>query len=302
MLNFKCRNCGGEMSVSRDGELACSYCGSKFVFSDRDLAAYREFRRRMLTYLSAVANHDARPEDTDWLWRSAETTACRTADGSDVEIQHIYRAEEDGVAVYTARRNVIFLFPRGRADDAGRFVDSVNQLTYPSADIKNLSQYFPVITGSFPLEDGRTMLVLAKQEELYPLAAFGSLPPVHAAWIVSRLENLCCALAYSGLAHGGISLESVFINARTHEAYLLGGWWKARPCPDGSREDLTALRATAKRLLGLELRDAPAQFRRFLDDAPAPHAFEDFSRWDQVIEKGFGGRKFEKLDLSQLRV
>ena len=51
MLNYKCPKCGGEMSVNRSGDLLCSYCDSKFNFSDKELKDYKEFRYNMLHYL-----------------------------------------------------------------------------------------------------------------------------------------------------------------------------------------------------------------------------------------------------------
>ncbi len=290
------------MSVGSTGELVCSYCGSRFVMSDEDLTQYRDFRGRMQAYLSAVANQDARAEDTEWIWKRVETARFRTADGQDVEIEYIYQSVDDGVPFYVARKNVIYVFPSGQSYRAESYAAALALLDFPQGDVRDLSQYFPVRSGTFPLEGGQTMLVLTKSEELFPLAAYGSLPPVHAAWVVSRLENLCCVLEYSGIAHGGIALESVFINARTHEAHLLGGWWKAARWPGGSVRDLKDLRAAARRLMGVQYSSAPAEFRRFIEEAPEPDAYQDFSRWDRVIDEGFGGRRFEKLDLTNLKI
>ena len=286
------------MSISRNGDLVCSYCGSRYVLSDQELMPYREFRARMLSYLAAIANRNAHPEETDWIWERAETRVFRTAEGADLRINYIDRAEDDGITVFTARRNVLFLFPEHRAAEAARFTENVSRLAYPQADVRQLSQYFPEHTGSFTLSDGRVLLTIAKPEEVFPLSAFGRLPAVHAAWIVSRMENMCCVLAYSDLVHGGINPSSIFINAGTHEAYLLGGWWKAKSVPGGSTSDLADLRRTAKRLLGTAYAEAPAAFRRFLEEKPAKDAYTDFGCWDRVIEKGFGGRRFEKLELN----
>ena len=302
MLNFKCRQCGGEMSVNRTGDLVCSYCGTHAVFSDKELAEYRDFRSRMLTYLSSIANQEANPENTDQIWTRAETETYRSAEGDDITVRYLFKSETDDVITYTSRNHVIFVFPHDKTNAPDRFQENLKFLSYPSADIRKLSQYFPIYAGTFPLEDGRVMMALSKSEELYPLAAFGSLPAVHAAWIISRLENLCCVLEFSNIRHGGINLESVFINARTHEAFLFGGWEKAGLCRHGSTDDLAAIRSTAKRLLGMKFGDSPAEFQRFLNNGPESDAYSDFAAWDQVIEKGFGGRRFQKLDLCNLQI
>ena len=208
-------------------------------------------------------------------------------------ICHLFKGTQDGVTVYTARKNAVFIFGSGDAASYGSFSSIPEKLCYPSADIKGLAIFFPVVNGDFELEDGRHVIAVSKDEELYPLSAFGSLPPEHAAWIVSRLENLCCVLAYSSIAHNGIDMESFFINARTHQAYLLGGWWNS--ClSDDSSSDLKAVRNIAKRIMGLKYESAPDEFRRFISEAPACDAFEDFSRWDEVIEKGFTARILTK--------
>ena len=302
MLSFKCKICGGELSVSRTGDLVCSYCGSHSVFSDRQLAEYREFRGRMLTYLSAVANKRADSSETDLLWGGAAEERLETVNGSPVSVTYLWHGVQDGIEIYTARRSVVFVFPHGQEKKTERFIAMPARLEYPSADVRSLAQYFPVLSGDTVLRDGRRLVACAKNEELFPLAAFGSLPPAHAAWIVSRLENLCCVLAFSDLRHGGIGEESVFINARTHEAFLLGGWWNAVSCAGGSADDLRDIRKTAARVMGVQKDGAPKQFLDFISGAPAKDAFSDFARWDRVIESGFGGRKFEKLDLRDLKI
>ena len=189
---------------------------------------------------------------------------------------------------------------QGKRSLADKYRSGVQQLTYPSADVRDLAQYFPVITGGFELKDGSYLLTVSKSEEVFPLGAFGSLPPVHAAWIVSRIENLCCVMEYSNITHGGIDLDGMFINARTHELYLLGGWENVTV--GSSTKDLAMMRQNIKRLIGKEASKAPREFTEFLDKKALPDAYTDFSDWDNVIEKGFGGRRFEKLDLTDINV
>ena len=301
MITFKCPSCGGEMSVSVSGDLQCSYCRRKTVFTDKDLREYKDYRYRMLSYLSTISNR-ADSAETEKIWQNAEVQTFRIDDGRPLTIRYLFVGELDGIVIYTARKNVIFVFPPDMSTRADSFIKVVNSLSYPSADIKGLAKYFPAVSGRFLLDDGRTILSVSKDEEFFPLAAFGSLPAVHAAWIVSRLENLCCVLAYSGIYHAGISLESVFINARTHEACLLGGWWNSSLCSGGSQKDLVDLRALAKRLTGSDFESSPEEFRKFIDSPPAEDAFDDFVRWDEVIKTGFGGRKFVRLDLSNLQI
>lgn len=297
MLNFKCPNCGGEMSVNRSGDLFCTYCDSKFNFTDKALAEYREFRYNMLYYLSSVANRTAAGADAERLWQRATEESFFTEDGGEIKISYIYRSEDGGAECFTARNNIIFVM---NSDAALRFEEGVKLLVYPSADVRDLAQYFPVITGKFALKGGRTMVAVSKPEEVFPLGAFGCLAPVHAAWIVSRIENLCCVLEYSGAVHGGITLDNMFINAGTHELYLEGGWQNAKKGSGSS--DLAMMRKTVIRLMGSEISKAPKMFGEFLEKKTLPDAYTDFADWDKVIELGFGGRRFEKLDLTDIRI
>ncbi len=289
------------MSVTRTGDLTCSYCGKKSVFTDKDLRDYKEFRFRMLSYLSVISERPD-PAETEAVWKNAVSEKLILEDGRPLTINYLFKGTQEDVEIYTARRNVIFVFPEEKKDGASHFMSMLTRLSYPSADIKDLSRFFPVAGGSFILKDGRCAFSVSKDEELYPVSAFGSLPPEHTAWIVSRLENLCCVLAYSDISHGGIGMDSVYINARTHQAYLLGGWWNSSVENGGSRKDLVDLRETARRITGVMYKDSPEEFKRFVSEPPAGGAFEDFALWDQVIEKGFHGRKFVKLDLSNLKV
>ena len=297
MKTFTCPNCGGELRPGGAGALTCAYCGTKTYLSDRELREYGTFREAVLQSLGAAANDESRRK-LDRLWDGAESVALARRTGGPLKIRYLFRGTQDGVEIYTARQNAVFvLSPEG----ADRFAETAASLSFPAADVQGLAAYFPTVTGRFELADGRVALSVAKAEGLFPLSAFGSLPPAHAAWIVSRLENLCCALTFSDLSHGGIGAESVFIDPATHEAFLLGGWWNARRTDGGSRADLLAVRKTAARVMGDALPDAPAQFRAFINGAPMADAYADFAAWDRVIEEGFGGRRFRTLDLTQLK-
>ncbi len=296
MISLKCKNCGGEMSVSLKGELLCPYCGSNEQLSDVELDEYRVFRTNVLHYLRAAADRNADAPDGSILWTCQQTAVYHTAEGARISIDYLFYAEDDGVKLYTAKDSVVFVFgAEGRAK-ASAMSEKLGLLQYPSAALKDLRRCFPTIKARFELDDGGVLIAAAKPENVFPLFAYGSIPPVHAAWIVSRLENICCILEYSGLVHGGIHTDSVFLNTKTHEAFLYGGWWKAGAKQnEADRRDLYALRTTADRVMGEYRNEAPQQFREFLKNKPAPNAYEDFEKWDEVIEKGFGGHKFEEF-------
>lgn len=307
MISLKCKNCGGEMSVDGSGSLYCDYCGSKYAFQDDELLQYRNFRMQVLNYLRGVHDQKANGEDhEDLLWGDAETVLLQTADGTDVTIRYLYSFDGGAAVTYLTRNSVLYVFPEKQRGEADKMLQGIQMLTFPPADVKGLGECFPSLVGKYELKDGGIMLAFERPTNMFPLSMFGSLAPRHVAWIVSRMENICCVLEYSGITHGGISEETVFINPFIHHAVLYGHWWGARRKECGlshsfeaahkmPNQDLWDVRKMAERILGLRKEEAPAQFLQFLREKPAADAYADFEAWDRVIEEGFGGRRFARM-------
>ncbi len=300
MLSFKCRSCGGEMSVDSNGSLVCEYCGSSFNLKDEDIKEYRIFRSAMLSYLRRRHDEIVSGESEDHLWDMAKTVILRSADGEDITIRYLYTSDKDGVKMFLTRNNILYVFEKSNAQLAGRSEDMVSQLQYPSADMRSLKSCFPMSAGSYKLEGGGIMLAYERDANMFPLNMFGALTPEHAAWVVSRMENICCVLEYSGITHGGISADSIFINPFSHRGALIGSWWNAKRGITRGR-DLKDLRDTAAFILGRHKGEEPAEFTSFLKSRPKDTAYDDFAQWDRVIEDGFGGRRFAVMDNGPVR-
>ena len=174
-------------------------------------------------------------------------------------------------------------------------LQNLSRVRFPGADMRGLSRLFPTLTSRLELKDGGLLLAFQRGTDFFPLGSFGCLPYEHGAWILSRLENLCCVMEYSGLIHGGFTLDSVYINPYTHEAALYGGWWRTRPKLKGETTDLADIRRLIMRLLGENRDVSPRPFLDFLASKPASDAYQDFARWDDVIENKLGGRKFARF-------
>lgn len=297
MITYKCKNCGGEMSINASGDLWCAFCGTKMNFSDADLRFYKQFRNEMLSYLAAVAKNKVDPLATRALWDYSEKASYVTADGDDVTINYLFRSEDDGIPMYMGKDSIIYVFPKNRQEDAGKMLANVAAITFPEADVKSLNNYLPSLKAKLLLEDGGVLLAFSKHENMYPLEAFGSVEAPHAEWILSRLENICCLLEYNDVVHGGIRLESVCINPFTHELSLYGGWWKMRHKGLIGDSDLKDIRKLCTRALGVNAGKAPKPFLEFLDSKPCADAYLDFKAWDTVIEKQLGGHHFTKFEI-----
>ena len=296
MLTFKCKNCGAEMSVDPSGSLFCEYCGTRSAFSDRELLEYRDYRKRMLEYLRSSRDvRENKDSKDDFLWSMAETEHFHTVQGQEIRVRYIYNSEEAGIRMYLAREAVLYHYSGERIGDARKAVSMVRDLQYPEADVRNLKGCVPDYLMQYELDDGSVLLPVRREQDVFPLAMFSCLDPRDVAWIISRMENVCCLLEYSEMGHGGIDTENFFINPFTHQGMLLGGWYLAGR--KSVKDDLKAIRTTAGKLLGMHPEGMNEPFEKFLAEEPADSAFDDFARWDQVIETGFGGRRFHEMEV-----
>ena len=300
MISYKCKECGAEMVVHSNGDIVCPYCGAKENFSDAELREYKRLRWNVLEYLRSCADSDPDPAKTDRVWDNASRLTLKSAAGEDVVIEYLYEAEQDGIKMYCARNSVIYIFPKIMGDLTRKIVEGLSLLDYPQADVRNLSKCFPQYNTTIALESGETFVALFKPADFYPLSMFGALEKEHVAWIISRLENICCVLQYSDITHGDIKPDSICINPRTHEAMLFGQWWNVKKGISSSllspNKDLTDVRATARKILGFERGELPKDFEKFLNEKPREDAYTDFANWDKVIETAFGGRRFTKME------
>ncbi len=289
MIHYQCRNCGAQMDPSPAGGFYCPYCGAKTFMSDQELRGNHEFRQRILSYYKS--QNDAKESDytSDRFFEVRGSVSYQLEGGEPLTIEYMDVTEYPGMKCYVARESVIYICDKER--DADLFLEGLSRLVYPEADTK-LARCFPVLKMSLSLNHGKA-LVLARKPHFYPVKILAPLESVHLAWVISRMENICCALEYSNLQHGGFSPAAVYVNPVTHEGMLYGDWRAV-----GSRrsnQDLRDLRQVAKGVA--EDLSHPAELERFVTGRPSISAFDDFGAWDKVIEQGFGGHHFHTMKL-----
>ena len=284
------------MSVNASGDLFCPFCGTKSNFSDKDLEGYKAFRLHMLSYLEALAKDKTDESATRKLWAYSESRTFKSSEGADITVMYLFKAEDDGVEMLMAKDSVIYVFTALTRNKAESFLRAVGRISYPAADVKDLSRYIPSLKARIELDNGGLLLAFNKNENMYPLGAFESFEYEHGAWLLSRLENLTCLFEYNELVHGGIKFESVFVNPLTHEAAVYGGWWNAE-YGKYANSDLSDIRKVVLRVLGAHKDETPKAFIDFLEKAPKPDAYEDFAAWDKVIEESLDGHKFKKFTI-----
>ncbi len=313
MKNLNCKNCGAVMLLDSSAMTAyCRFCGTKHMLSREDTDYFSDYYSTLSDLIGSGNNAEERKKIAEKVWEMAEEKVFECRDGTEIEIRYMHMECIDGVKIYTARRNIVFHFKAGEQEKAERFRKNVSLIDYPSADTKHLSNFFPNIVGGFSLADGSSLLVISKDEDEYPLCLFPGLGGRHTAWIISRMENLCCVLEYNGIVHPLINPSTLYINPYLHQANLYSGWWlagrKNSISSDGRRvlemrENLLGLRNTAANILGFdrssdaaESKDIPGALSEFIRSSPCGDAYDDFSYWDEMLVRAYGERRFIGLE------
>ena len=335
MAILKCKMCGGTLDYDREQDLAvCPYCGSKSTLFEQDRKLFEQFKNQF----AALLNQKPGSSLEEGFWVEASREELTRSDGEIIEIAYLTKRKSDMCTVYVARHNIIYLFESSYAAYAARYQDMIKKITYPTPEMKReLEKYIPKLVTECILADGRHFLALEKAEGVYPLKMMGSLIDRHVAWVISRLENLCCLLEYNDMVLNAFTAENLFMDPANHQIYLYGGWWFAgfrgaeiagasesvkpyleqdnflskRPGPEKKKRytfqtDLESIRTVAIKLLGYSDRDAlrtdkllPEPFHRFLLQAPEKSARADFAKWDKVLLESYGERKFIPLVMSE---
>ena len=289
LMNITCDNCGAQYRISSRGEMNCRFCGSKVYLNDKDFKNYLKTRDEML--IKDKFNNDSIMTDGDVIgfYRDYSFKYSFDVDGNILvyDVSAIYN--ESNKDIYVCASNIIFAFNDEK--DYNNYLNN-RKITFPSADIKKLEKYLPKVVFNGQTKDGKYIVVLDKDENVYPLEIFNvGLNPRTTAWVISRLENLGCLLEFNNIGMNKLSIEDIFINPKTHELYLYGNWENVT----GSTENyLRSIRSIAKSIPVNAV--APKMYDEFLDSEPENNAYDDFKKWDEVIVKGFGGHNFNKFD------
>lgn len=288
MITYKCRNCGAQLNLSDAGGFTCTYCGSRAFMSDSELRGNDEFRNKIIAYYMSKAIEKENDYSGDDLWEETGNVSFVLSNSQPLTIAYMDKYVYPKMECYLAKKNIVYIFDS--REEADLFMRGLQSITFPEADMK-LHRCFPQLVQRAQLKDGREVLIFIRKPYFYPVEIFAPLRAEHLAWVISRMENICCALEYSGISHGDISPSSILVNPVTHEGMLFGDFRKI--VRKSTSEDLWQIRKTAKEIL--EKGTEPAKMTEFLGSTPIRDAYEDFEYWDTVIEIGFGGHKFIKM-------
>ncbi len=268
---------------------------------------------------------------TGWVEQGKLSFTCTDRKVRNIRYRH-HHSVGPGRA-YQSNGFITFMFPNEHADLIERARRAITTFRFPSAEQEKrlMLAGAPRYVATFHAADAPVVgLTVAATPSLVRLDHLlkhegGKLAPAHAAWITTRLLNLCCWLKWHGRVHHDISAENIYLDAARHDLHLLGGWWHqtdegaqmplklpgatVAELPRLVRQskaataqtDLRLVRRVVRQVLGdaaASLAAAPQPFAAWLQGPPAKDAFQDFADWEKVRDASFGERKFVKLEVS----
>ena len=257
MVQYKCRTCGGEMEFGGSGGFVCPYCGSKSFMTDADFKGNEEFRKKLLEYYKAQADNKEFDYSSDTLWKCNGEDNFVMKNGQNLSVKYMYKYDYNGCVSYVAKENAVYVFDNDKSKSD--FMNGLQRLVFPEADVK-LERCFPKLKMEIELSDGREVLVYIRRPNFFPAELFAPVASEHLAWMISRMENICCELKYSNIQHGGIDERSLWVNPITHEGALFGDWRNV--CSKKTNFDLQLVRETAQKVMHGD--NSPKQSIEFL--------------------------------------
>jgi hypothetical protein len=315
MKTIRCPSCAAALELDNSLMVSrCTFCGCTITLSPDDLGVDKttsELLSEMFRGEAAGVFLKQKMEqlNMDEYWKyHAQTISFISEDNATINISYIHMAISGNTSIFMGRANVFLLFADSQI--AQDYFNALSSIRFPLNDTRSMNRYLPEITHQFVLKDSRVLVVINRGAHEYPLISFKSLPDVHAAWMISRLENLCCLLQYSGLSLSAMSIKDLYIDPQDHQVFLYGGLWTAQKTTGrGSsgkpfESELLAVRRIAAEVIGHDRIEAcqgavPEAFYSFLIEKPKDDAYADFEWWDISLALAYGKRKFQKLDLNE---
>lgn len=229
---------------------------------------------------------------------------------------------------YYGDSNVLYMVRQEYADLFNAARKAIADIRYQNDEVrKRASILLPRDVKTFETVCDHCVMVIPKTEDVYRMDdLIRAYPPgtVHAAWMISRMHYIACVLEHSGIMHGDISMETMFVSPKHHTCLLLGGWWYAakedarinalptrthRYAPrhvTEARKASTRVNQILLRQTGLDLLGDPSGRslkgsvpQAVLDHLilpPGSSAINDYATWqDTVMPRGFGARRFTEF-------
>lgn len=269
-------------------------------------------------------------------WEVSNEVMLKTKQGK--VLKYIYLSEKtfELGKFYICRNKIIYILEQKHSKYYNNAVENIRNLSYADTEMrKEISRYMPEIEDNFEIADGTWCIILKKTDDVFLLEDLlnqqgGKLAEKHTAWVLSRLNNICCYLGYQGIVHNGISLNNCFVSPKYHTILLLGGWWYAvqngermigtqkqifdiMPLKDKNekiasfRTDLESIKLIGKQLLNNmslltkkgEIETIPEAIKEWLRKGASDNAINEFNEWNTALDKAWGKRQFINLEVTE---
>lgn len=268
------------------------------------------------------------------IWTEKDVFFINTIDNRKIKIKFLSKKQFELGEFYICKNHIIYIFNNEYEKYFNNTLKMVNKISYKDDKMKTeFQKYMPGIYDSYKTKDDKYVLVLKKEEGTYLLEDVlkqqkGEMSPRHAAWIISRLNNLNCFLQYNEIVLNGFSLDNCFISPKHHTIMIYGGWWYATKVKEkmiGTKKeifDLMPVKNKSEKLsaymtdtesikyIGRQLLNLFTTNKKDIkgEEIPPPiinwlnssgdDAFKEFDKWNTVLTDSWGKRKFVNLEIS----
>lgn len=219
-------------TATADKILAAKKCGDLFSKADKATVVleYRKLAKEFhpdvcpLPNAEDVFKHLSKlyEEALDLLaqgqWEISNVVSIRDNCGKTYQGRYLKTFQFELGVAYVADLSVTYILDKQNKRFFDNAINQIGALKYANPNMEEeFSRYLPKIKHQFETRDGQYCLILDKTPDVFLLSDIlayykNSIPDRHAAWIISRLCNLCCYFDYLGMAHNGLTLQNCFIS------------------------------------------------------------------------------------------
>lgn len=267
-------------------------------------------------------------------WEKENYVCLKAIDGREFEINYkkVYQFEL-GV-FYVLSKSIVYVIDKKYSVLYNNYKSILKSLKYPNDKMKTeFEMLLPKINLEFETTDSFVMRI-DKPDDVFSMIDIqkfykGNVPDRHVAWMVNRLYNLECFLAYNGITHNALTIENLFVVPDRHGVLVYGGWWFAQKLgskltgvprkiynimsyedkTSGTANptiDLETIRLVARQLLGDEYggkimnnKDIPTPIKEWVLGKSGKNALKEYQEWNETIDASYGKRVFIKMEINK---
>ena len=162
-------------------------------------------------------------------WHETNCVVFSTTDGKRRKIKYLKTFSFELGKVLVSESIVCFLFDKDKEMYYNEYVKQTKSFKFASDRMKEqFTPILPKVLDKFQTLEGEFGVVVSKNPDEILLTDLLEYVKIvedrHVAWILGSLYNLSCFFYFNGIVQNGITLDTVFVNPKTHAVSILGGW------------------------------------------------------------------------------